>query len=177
MNQLFSFINSMDLIWIIPVLLFIHELEEWNILTWYKKYFVNLPASTETSVKIHIFTLGVAAFLLTLIARIAPLIIANILILFLSGFVLTNTIQHIIQTFQYKTYAPGLITGIITVAGCVFVNIILVRDGMIYLPFYAILLLGVPAVINTIKLKHQMTPELRRVHEFFIRVEKWVGRN
>lgn len=174
MNQLSLFINSANIIWIIPVFLFIHELEEWNILSWYKKHFINLPGSTKTSVKIHIFTLSAVAFLLILLARISPLIIRSILVIFLSSFVLTNTIQHAIQTFQYKTYAPGLSTGIICTAACIFVNIVLVKNGMIFMPFYIIVLFGIPTIRKTIKLKHEMTPEVRRIHEFFIRIEKGV---
>ena len=72
MNQLSALMNSINIIWIIPIFFFIHELEEWNILNWYKKHFINLPDSNETSIRIHIFTLSIAAFLLTFIAWISP---------------------------------------------------------------------------------------------------------
>ncbi len=55
-------------IWIIPVMFSIHEFEEWNILKWYKKYYRNLPASTNTSIRIHIVALSLISFLLTSIA-------------------------------------------------------------------------------------------------------------
>ncbi len=171
MNQVASFINSINVIWLIPIFLFIHELEEWNILSWYKKYFNNLPGSTNVSIRIHIFTFGIVGFLITILAYISPAVIKSLLIIFLSGFVLTNTIQHIIQTFQYGSYAPGLSTGIICTAACVLVNVVLVQKGMIFIPLYFIILLGIPTVIKTIKLKHEMTPEIRRIHELFIGIE------
>lgn len=176
MNQISLFINNTNIIWIIPVFLFIHELEEWNILNWYKKHFINLPDSSNTSVKIHIFTLSALAFLLTFFASISPLVIRSILIIFLSTFVLTNTIQHAIQTFQFKTYAPGLATGILCSVASIFVNIILVMNEMIFAPIYIILLIGIPTIVKTIKYKNEMTPEIRRIHEFFIRVENSLRR-
>jgi hypothetical protein len=176
MNQFSVFINSIYIIWTIPVFFFIHELEEWNILNWYKKHYTGLPASTNTSIRIHILTISMTAFLLTFIAWISPIIIRSIIVIFLSGFLLTNTIQHIIWTFQYKTYAPGLTTGLICTAVCVYVNIALVKNGIIFIPFYIILLSGIPTVIKTVKLKHQMTPEIKRFHDLFIRVEHFVRR-
>ena len=50
----------------------------------------------------------------------------------------------------------------------------LAKNGMIFMPFYIIVLFGIPTIKKTIKLKHEMTPEVRRIHEFFIRIEKGV---
>jgi hypothetical protein len=176
MNQLSVLINSINIIWLIPVFFFIHELEEWNILSWYKKYYTGLPASTNTSIRIHIFAVSIVAFLLAFIAWISPVIIRSIIIIFLSGFVFVNTIQHIIWTFQYKAYAPGLATALLCSAVCIYVNVTMVKNDMIFAMFYVILLLGIPAVIKTIKSKHQMTLEIRRLHNFFIRVEQYLRR-
>ncbi|MBN2039347.1 MAG: HXXEE domain-containing protein [Spirochaetes bacterium] len=174
MNQLSSFINSVNVIWLIPVLFSIHELEEWNILNWYKKYYADLPASTNTSIRIHILTISLAAILLTFIAWISPIIIRSIIVIFLTGFILTNTIQHVIWTFQYKAYAPGLTTAILCMIIFTLVNIILVKNEMILVPIYLILLPGIPTVIKTVKSKHQMTPEIRRLHELFIKAERYL---
>jgi hypothetical protein len=171
MNQLASFMSSANVVWTIPVFLFIHELEEWNILRWYKMHFNHLPKSTNTSIRIHIVTFGVVGFLLTTIVYISPLVVRSVLVIFLSVFVLTNAVQHIIQTFQYKTYAPGLSTGILCTAACAYANIILVGKGMMFIPLYLLVLLGIPTVVKTVKLKHEMTPEIRRIHEIFIKIE------
>lgn len=176
MNQLFAVMNNVNIIWIIPALLFLHELEEWNILKWYRKYYTDFTASTNTSIRIHIITLGIIAFLLTFIAWISPIAIRSIIVIFLSSFILTNTIQHVIWTFQYKAYAPGLTTAILCVVVYTFVNILLVKNEMILTPFYLILLLGIPTVKKTIKSKHQMTPEVRKIHNFFIKVERYFRR-
>ncbi len=38
-------------IWLLPVALLLHEAEEWNILRWEQRNFVNLPAKTNVSVR------------------------------------------------------------------------------------------------------------------------------
>ena len=53
---------------------------------------------------------------------------------------------------------------------------IYVKMEMIFMPFYIIILFGIPTVIKTIKLKHEMTPEVKRIHEVFIRIENSLHR-
>lgn len=68
MENFFGLADIRNYIWILPVVFCIHEFEEWNILRWHKKYYTNLPESTNTSIRIHIVVLSIIAFLLTLIA-------------------------------------------------------------------------------------------------------------
>lgn len=171
MNHAAQAWNVIAMVWLIPIFLIVHELEEWNILSWYRKHFTDLPASTETSVRIHIFTLCAAAVALTLLAAVSPPGIAALVVVFMSGFVVTNTAQHAVWTFQHRVYAPGLTTGILCTASCVFVNVLWVRRGLIFPPLYLLAAAGIPSVVQTIRLKHRMPPEVRRVHEFFIRIE------
>jgi hypothetical protein len=56
----------------------------------------------------------------------------------------------------------------------VFVNIILVKNNMIQVPYYALLVLVIIPAINTVKIKNEMTPEIRRVHIFFIKIENFL---
>lgn len=155
------------------MLFFIHELEEWNILKWYKKYYNNLPPSTDFSIHIHIFAFGITGFLLTTMAYLFhDSFVFSLIICFISSFILLNVFQHIVWTVQLKTYSPGLVTGLVLLASTVLVNIKLYSSGYIQLPFYLIILLTILSGIKTLKVKNEMTPEIRRVHEFFIAVEK-----
>ncbi len=165
--------NTINLIWAIPVFFSIHELEEWNILNWYKKYYVNLPPSTNFSIHLHIFTFCIVGFLLTFIALVSQtFFLFSLIICFLSGFILLNVFQHLVWTIQLKAYSPGLISGLILLSVTAFVNSKLISNNLIQQPFYAIILLTIIPAIRTFKTKNEMTPEIRRVHHFFISVEK-----
>lgn len=164
--------NSLNMLWIIPIAFSIHELEEWNILKWYKKHYRNLPASTNVSIRIHIIVLGLASFLLTGIALIFPgTFLFSVIVVFMSAFVLLNFLQHIIWTVQLKAYSPGLITSAICLMSVAAVNAIIITRGQIDTLFYLLVFFIIPALKATINVKGEMTKEIRAVHEFFIRVE------
>ena len=171
MNQIFTVINTINIIWIIPVFFLIHELEEWNILNWYKKFYVDLPPSTNISIRIHIITLSIIAFLLTFIAWISPIILRSIIVIYISSFILANTIQHIIWTVQYNAYSPGLLTALFATLVYALINIKLINSELILTPCYLIVLMWVPAIIATVRSKYHMTPDVRRVHTLFIYIE------
>jgi hypothetical protein len=165
--------NSINLVWAIPIFFSIHELEEWNILNWYKKYYDNLPPSTNFSIHLHIVTFCFVGFLLTSIALLFQTIfLFSLIICFLTGFIILNIFQHIIWTIQLKAYSPGLISGLLLLVITAFVNSELISNNLIQLPFYAIILLTILPAIKTIKTKKEMTPEIKRVHNFFISIEK-----
>ena len=160
-------------IWIIPLIFSIHELEEWNILKWYKKHYKNMPESTNTSIRIHIIVFSMASFLLTYLAYMArETFIFSIIIVFLSSFLFFNFLQHVIWTVQLKSYSHGLITASLSVIAVVFVNMVLIQNKLISIPFYAIGLLYIPPIVRTVKIKGEMTKEILNVHRFFIKTEK-----
>jgi hypothetical protein len=63
MDTAIGYVNPVDLIWALPVFFSVHELEEWNILDWYKKYYKNLPESTNFSIHLHIIAFCLIGFL------------------------------------------------------------------------------------------------------------------
>ena len=177
MNNILGFTSVYNYIWMIPVLFSIHEVEEWNILRWYKKYYRNLPESTNTSIRIHIIIFSIASFLLTFLAYAArETFLFSLIIVFLSCFILQNFIQHVIWTLQLKTYSPGLATVVPCVLYVLFVNVLFIQNGLIILPFYLMVLLVVPPVIRTMNVKGEMTKDIVHVHHFFIRMEKAFNR-
>lgn len=170
--------NPINLIWAIPILFSIHELEEWNILDWYRKYYVNIPKSTHFSIHLHIVSFCVVGFLLTYVAyHFRETFIFSLIVSFISAFILLNTFQHVVWTLQLKTYSPGLVTGLLAFCVVLFVNVVLIRNHMIQIPYYALLLLVIIPAINTVKIKNEMTPEIRRVHIFFINISNLLRSN
>lgn len=177
MNNILGVNDPYTYIWILPLLSSIHELEEWNILTWYQKYYKNMPESTNTSIRIHIFAFCAVSFALTAIAYVTRgTFLFSLIIAFLSSFLLFNFIQHIIWTAQFKAYSPGLATGLLNVAGIMYVNMVLIENGMVMVPLYAIVLLFISPIVRTVQAKGEMTTEVRNVHRFFIQVEKSLKR-
>ncbi|MBN1182522.1 MAG: HXXEE domain-containing protein [Bacteroidales bacterium] len=165
--------NPLNLIWLIPFLLCVHEFEEWNILDWYKKHYVNLPGSTKFSIHLHIFFFCAVAILITLASYLLyGTFLFSLFLAFMSGFILYNVLQHIVWTFQLKAYSPGLISGAFLLGVTVYVNIVLLNHKMASLPYYTILVIFIMPTIKTFKYKNEMTPEIRKVHLFFINLEK-----
>ncbi len=63
MNGIIAKVNRLPLrklIWILPITWALHEIEEWNIISWYQRHFVNPPEITPLS----LFTLLVFSTLM-----------------------------------------------------------------------------------------------------------------
>ncbi len=177
MGNLLGFKHVLNYVWFIPIIFSIHEFEEWNILKWYKKYYKNLPESTNTSIRIHIVALSITSFFLTYLAYVLNgTFLYSLLIAFLSAFIFLNVFQHIIWTVQFRAYSPGLITGIISIIVVLFVNIELVLNTHFNRLFYFIIVLTILPIRGTLKVKGEMTAEIRKVHNFFIKTEKILRR-
>ncbi|ORC28819.1 hypothetical protein B4O97_18990 [Marispirochaeta aestuarii] len=175
MSNIFGFNNIFNYIWLIPIVFSIHELEEWNILKWYKRYYKNIPESTNTSIRIHIITFCVLSFILTTIAFLMRnTFVLSLIVAFVSAFIYFNVIQHIIWTVQLKAYSVGLLTGIVSIIIVAYVNYSFIVNNLINSVFYIIFILTVIPIIKTFKVNGEMSPEIKKVHEFFIRIEKQI---
>jgi len=167
--------DPLEIIWALPFFFSFHEIEEWNILEWYKKHYVNLPGSTNFSIHLHIIVFSLVGFILTFIAyQFQGTFLFSLIIAFISCFILLNTFQHIIWTYQLKTYSPGLITALIMLCVTIFVNLVLIKNNLIQLPYYALIVIIVIPIIKTLNTKNEMTPEIRQVHTFFINIENLI---
>ena len=89
----------------------------------------------------------------------------------LSAFMITNIIQHVIWTIQYRDYSVGLITAGILLGVVVFVNISLFNAGLINAWFYVLSGYILIPVIKTVKSPHVMTQEIRGIHNIGIKLD------
>lgn len=177
MSNLIGFEHVLNYVWFIPIIFSIHEFEEWNILKWYKKYYRNLPESTNTSIRIHIVALSIASLFLTYLAYILNgTFLFSLIVAFLSAFIFLNVFQHIIWTAQLRAYSPGLITGIISIIVVLFVNIELVQSTHFNPLFYSIIVLTILPIKSTLRVNGEMTAEIRKAHNFFIKMERILRR-
>lgn len=60
------------LYWSIPVILTFHELEEWNIMKWYKQYYIDLPPFNNLTIRTWLLFISLVGFLWTYISILMP---------------------------------------------------------------------------------------------------------
>lgn len=94
-------------------LLFVHEIEEWNIYQYHKSTYANADKNeSNLSNRLWLLFLSIVGLLLSIICyHIENLFISTIIYMFLIDFILLNSIQHILLSIKTKKYNPGLIFG------------------------------------------------------------------
>ena len=143
----------------IPIILTFHELEEWNILRWYKRHYIDPPPSDNLAVRTWILFCSLVGFLWTLISVWIPnnyltAILMSLLILV----TIQNAIQHIYWQIHFQAYSPGVIFSTIGLILGVFVIFKATKAG--YLPIWLdlfLLIALIPTTIETIRAKNTMT--------------------
>jgi len=164
--QRFDFLTAL---WLFPIAVTLHELEEWNIVRWYEQNFVDLPHLTDTGLRAWIVFSSLVGLLWTGIAILPgnPTVAAWVLLL---AFVLMgqNALQHIYYLFYFRRNAPGIVTSVLLlIPTIVYLVARAVQQG--YVPiWYAILLvvLLIPHLSQTVRARNTMLPSLHAVHQF-----------
>ncbi len=141
--MIYNFLSELNInnaMWIIPFIFFLHEMEEWNILSWYHSTYNPPPQSTNLSCRIWLFIISIWFYFMTVIAHIIPnQYISTGILLFLIVFSSFNGIQHIFWLFAFKKYAPGVIFSTLgIVAGAIITAACLIQN--LTLPIYIIIL-------------------------------------
>ena len=153
------------LYFIVPVILFIHEMEEWDIFFFHKNnYRNNLIDETVLSTRLWLLFLSVTGFVWTAVCYIIPnAVVSNAIMMVLVDFTLLNSIQHIGMTIKIKKYNPGFIFGgIIGMLGALTIIAKIVIDAQF--PDWLLLLLVVlviPGIADSvIQSKKNELPEM-----------------
>lgn len=175
MDIIMTMLNEMNLktvMWIVPIIFFIHEMEEWNILDWYHSTYVTPPPSTKLSCRLWLWTISIWGFLMTTIAYVIPnKSISAMVLLILIVFTTLNGLQHIYWLFAFHKYAPGVIgSSIGIVAGGIITAGILVQN--LVSPIYVIILylITVPYVIQTIRAKNTLLKTFYALHLLTVKI-------
>lgn len=172
MSEILSILQRLDLLmalWLFPIAVTLHELEEWNIVQWYKQNFVDLPQLTDKGARAWIVFSSLVGLLWTGIAILPgnPAVAVWVL-LFAFALMLQNALQHIYYLFYFRRFAPGIVTSVLLlIPTIVYLVARAVQQG--YVPiWYAILLvvLLIPNLIQTVRARNTMLPSLQAVHQF-----------
>jgi hypothetical protein len=138
-------IDLKALFYVVPVILFIHEMEEWNIYDFHKNaYASHTVAETKLSGRLWLLFLSLFGFVWTIFACALPGIrLETIVFMLLIDFTLMNGIQHVSLSLQTHRYNPGLIFGgIIGLLGDALVLWRVIADGI--LPAWLVAVLVAP---------------------------------
>ncbi len=115
MTSIFKRLAQVDtrrLLYIVPVVYLLHEIEEWNILAWHKSVNTGVPDVTDLHVRIalvFVLILGVVWTGISLIAKSRKVMIYTAMPLIAIS--IANGIQHLIWWIHFNVYAPGVIFG------------------------------------------------------------------
>lgn len=177
---MFTILNQMSFltaIWLMPFALALHEAEEWNILRWEQRNFVNLPAKTHTGVRAFLVFFTLFGFLWTALAALPnnPKIAAFVFLPFAAGAFL-NALQHLFYTVYFNQYAPGVITSVVLylpITGYLAARAI--QENLVPVVYVvALVILAILGPLQTIKAGNTFIPTFRAFSHIGMVVSKWL---
>ncbi len=172
MDQIITLLNSSDFLttlWLFPVAVTVHELEEWNIVQWYRQNFVNLPPLQDRGLRAWILFSSLLAFVWTALAVIPgnPTLAAFVLLL---AFVLMlqNALQHVYYLLYFRRFAPGVITAVLLLIPSIGYLTARAVAFAVVPGWYALLLIALtlPNLVQTVRAGNTMLGSLQAVHRF-----------
>jgi len=178
--NLVAFLNQMPFltaIWLFPVALALHEAEEWNILGWQQRNFVNLPAKTHASVRTVLVFVILLGFLCTALAAWPNnLTIAAFVLFPFAAIGFLNALQHLFYTMYFRQYAPGVITSVVLllpISG--YLTARAIQENLVPLVYVVVLmLLVILGLIQTMNAGNTLIPAFRAISHFGMALSKWL---
>jgi hypothetical protein len=168
-------------LFIVPLVLFIHEMEEWNIYAYHKRSYKNVVAEeTILGGRLWLIFLSLGGLAWTVICFFIPNLVASIvLMMLLIDFTILNSIQHIGMSMKTKQYNPGLIFGGIV---AMIVAVIVIRNILFYrvIPTWCMILLLcliIPPLIETINSskKNKLPKMVEWILQFSSKLERFLS--
>jgi len=164
-------------IWLLPVALAFHEAEEWNILGWQQRNFVNLPAKTNASIRTTLVFVTLLGFLWTALAAVPnnPKIAAFMILPFAAiGFL--NALQHLFYMMYFRQYAPGVITSVVLLLPITgYVTARAIEENLVPVVYVvAITILVILGLVQTMKAGNTFIPAFRAISHFGMALSKWL---
>lgn len=176
MSNILATINNLDfltVLWLFPVAFALHEAEEWNIMKWYHRNFTDLPPATDRSARTWIVFVSLVGFVWCAVAVLPgnPAVGAFV---FLPAIAIgmQNALQHIYWLFDFRQYAPGVVTSVLLLIPIVFyITVRAVQQGFAPIWYVAIWsLLILPGLVQTVKASREMTSAVRAMHMMGIKL-------
>ena len=153
------------LLWLLPLAFALHELEEWNILDWYRQYWTNVDAElmTQRTVRTHLVWSSVLGFLWTVIATRfkRSTVTLHLVLVYFTVIVFGHTFAHIYWLVDLRAYGPGVVTAVILVIPItVYVFYRAVTEKLVSVGYVGLLVaLSLPTPIGGIRLNYRLPDE------------------
>jgi hypothetical protein len=172
-------------IWIAPLVWTLHEVEEWNIISWGRSHFADPGYFSEIDQPVVLIGLGMIALagvLWTCLAawpknpKFAAFLTLPVFVFFAFG----NALQHLYYAYFFRGYNPGLVTAMLLVMPVVIgLTVKAVRSRLIPLWFATVLyLLTIPSMVVTIRALDQVPPQvppnIQSVHRIALPVARLI---
>jgi len=182
MNNILTATTRIDFLvwlWIFAIAFALHELEEWNIFRWYQRNYIDMPPSTNRSVRVWIVFFILIVFIWCVVATLpGNPVIAAYAFLPTIAVAIQNALQHVYWLFYFKQYAPGIVTSVILLIP---LGLYLTIQSALqnYVPYWYISVLAlamIPGLFQTVKAKNKMTSQIRSFHNLGIKINNWIER-
>ena len=162
------------LVWLLPLVLALHELEEWNIKNWNAANFLNAPDTPDGAIRVLLVLVIVMGFLVTAVActfnSTSKTAYCSLTFFVLVAF--NNSVQHLYWQLSWATYSPGVIAAVLlNIPAILFVSWHALVNKLVSPIFIAILYLSsIPTLIFTYMQGRQFPEAMLKGHEFGIRI-------
>ena len=158
-------LGFIPLIWMFLLFTVLHELEEWNINAFERRYFSGVPdfADDRSARGVIALISGVGAIWSVIAALTGDPAAAAWIFLPAVFFMVTNAFQHVYWSVRFRRYTPGLVTAVGLILPCG-LWMILHAVGKGYVPaVYAggLTVLAAAAWIHTVRDGSRMSPFVR----------------
>jgi len=176
MNNIFVTLNQIDFLtwlWLFAIAFALHEAEEWNILSWYQRNYVDLPPSTNKAVRVWIIFVSLIGFVWCAVATLpGNPVLAAYAFLPTIAVAMQNALQHVYWLFYFKQYAPGVVTSVVLLIPLgLYVTIEAVSQNYVAYWYVSVLVLAmIPGLLQTVKAKNKMTKQIRAIHHLGIKL-------
>jgi hypothetical protein len=162
------------MVWLLPLVLAFHELEEWNIKAWNTANFTSAPDTPENAIRVLLVLVITIGFLVTSIACSFKSV-SKAAYFSLTFFVLVafnNSLQHVYWQLSWGTYAPGVIAAVfLNIPAILLVSWHALANKLVSPIYLAILYLSsVPTLFVTYRQGRVFSEAMLKGHEFGIQI-------
>ena len=162
------------LVWLLPAVLTIHELEEWNIKEWNTANFIGTPDTPDSAVRVLLVLVSIAGFLVTAIACAfsSSTKTAYITLTFFILVAFNNSLQHLFWQLYWGAYAPGVLAAaFLNVPAILLLSWHALKNRLVSPLYIAILYTtAVPALYLTFRQGRQFPEVMAKGHEFGVNI-------
>ncbi|CAG0973081.1 hypothetical protein ANAEL_01289 [Anaerolineales bacterium] len=176
MNSIFAKLSQLDFLtwlWLFVIAFALHEMEEWNILRWYQRNYVDLPPSTDKAVRVWIVFVILVGVVWCAVATLPgnPIFAAYVFLPAIAV-AMQNALQHVYWLFQFRQCAPGILTAVFGLIPLgVYLALRAVWQNYVSIWYVMILvLLLVPGLVQTVQAGNRMTKQIRAIHHLGIKL-------